>query len=35
MSQTRFELTPDRLIMVQATLYALDYSKHLTIDLML
>ena len=35
MRQTRFELTPDRLIMVQATIHALDYSKHVTIDLIL
>ena len=35
MSQTRFELSPDRLIMVQATIHALDDSKHVTIDLIL
>ncbi len=35
MRQTRFELSPDRLIMVQATIHALDYSKHVTIDLIL
>ena len=35
MSQTRFELSPDRLIMVQATIHALDGSKHVTIDLIL
>ncbi|MCG9126780.1 clan AA aspartic protease [Candidatus Poribacteria bacterium] len=35
MSQTRFELSPDRLIMVQATIHALDYSKHVTVDLIL
>ena len=33
MSQTRFELSPDRLIMVQATIHALDHSKHVTVDL--
>ena len=35
MSQTRFQLRPDGLIMVQATIYALDYSKHVTVDLIL
>ncbi len=28
MRQTRFILSPDRLIMVQATIHALDDSKH-------
>ncbi len=35
MHQTRFALSPDRLIMVQATIYALDDSKHVTVDLIL
>ena len=35
MSQTRFELSPDRLIMVHATIHALDDSKHVTVDLIL
>ena len=35
MNQTRFELSPDRLIMVQATIHALDDSKHVTVDLIL
>ena len=35
MRQTRFALSPDKLIMVQATIYALDYSKHVTVDLIL
>ena len=35
MSQTHFALSPDRLIMVQATIHALDDSKHVTIDLIL
>ena len=35
MSQTRFALSPDRLIMVQATIHALDHNKHVTVDLIL
>ena len=35
MSQTRFQLRPDGLIMVPATIHAVDYSKHVTIDLIL
>jgi len=35
MSQTRFQLRPDGLIMVQAKIHALNYSKHVTIDLIL
>ena len=35
MRQTRFALSPDKLIMVQATIYASDYSKHVTVDLIL
>jgi len=33
MRQTRFELSPDRLIMVQATIHALDDNKHVTIPI--
>ncbi len=35
MSQTRFQLRPDGLIMVPAKIHALDHSKHVTIDLIL
>ncbi len=35
MSQTRFALSPDRLIMVHATIHALDDSKRVTLDLIL
>lgn len=35
MSQTRFQLRPDGLIMVQAKIHSLDYNKHVTIDLIL
>ena len=31
MRQTRFILSPDRLIMVQATIHALDDNKHVTV----
>lgn len=35
MSQTRFQLRPNVLIMVQVKIHALDYSKHVTIGLIL